>query len=75
VQESLTALGAVATLYVQGHFFTRRSANVFIAVLLTRYNGVVESGTFPKGDGVRPSPGVVTVGRGEDLELRITPRG
>jgi hypothetical protein len=43
--------------------------------LLTRYNGVVESGTFPKGDGVRPSPGVVTVGRGEDLELRITPRG
>jgi hypothetical protein len=58
-----------------GRFFARRSANAFVAILLTKYNVAVESSAFPKGDGARPSPGVVTVGRGQDVKLRLTPRG
>jgi cholesterol 7alpha-monooxygenase len=57
-----------------GRFLARRSASAFVAILLTRYNVAVESATFPHGDGTRPSPGVVTVTRGEDLKLRLTPR-
>jgi len=57
-----------------GRVFARRSANAFVAVLLTRYNVAMESSAFPKVDAGRPSPGIVTVGRGEDVQLRLTPR-
>ncbi|PVI04820.1 cytochrome P450 [Periconia macrospinosa] len=57
-----------------GRHLARRSANIFVAILLCKYNVTVESSRFPKSDGARPSPGVVTVGQGEDLKLRLMPR-
>ena len=57
-----------------GRLFARRSVNAFVAILLTKYDVAVVSNAFPKADGARPSPGVVTVGQGEDLKLRLTPR-
>ncbi|KAF2652997.1 cytochrome P450, partial [Lophiostoma macrostomum CBS 122681] len=57
-----------------GRFLAKRSANAFVAILVTKYNVTVQSDTFPKSDGARPSPGVVTIGRGEDLKLRLRPR-
>lgn len=57
-----------------GRLFARRSANAFVAILLTKYHVTVESRTFPRADGGRPSPGVVTLGQREDMKLRLTPR-
>ena len=57
-----------------GRLFARRSVNAFVAILLTKYDVAVASNTFPRADGARPSPGVVTVGQGEDLKLRLTSR-
>jgi cytochrome P450 len=57
-----------------GRFLARRSAIAFVAILLSKYDIAVESSTFPKGDGARPSPGVVTMGQGEDVKLRLTLR-
>ncbi|KAH3961190.1 hypothetical protein HBI56_209870 [Parastagonospora nodorum] len=57
-----------------GRLFARRSANAFVAILLTKYDVAVESTTFPRADGGRPSPGIVTLGQGEDLKVRLIPR-
>lgn len=57
-----------------GRHFARRSASTFVAVLLSKYDVAVESKSFPKSDGARPSPGVVTIGQGEDFKLQLKPR-
>jgi cytochrome P450 len=57
-----------------GRLFARRSVNAFVAILLTKYDVAIASNGFPKADGARPSPGVVTLGQGEDLKLRLTPQ-
>ena len=57
-----------------GRHLARRSASIFVAVLLSKYDVTVESKSFPKYDWARPSPGVVTVGQGEDLKLQLKPR-
>jgi cytochrome P450 len=57
-----------------GRLFARRSANAFVAILLTKYDVAIASNGFPKADGARPSPGVVTVRQGEDLKLRLRTR-
>lgn len=58
-----------------GRIFSRRSVNAFVSILLAKHKITVESSRFPKGDETRPSPGIVTLGRGEDLKLRLVPRG
>lgn len=58
-----------------GRLLARRSIYAFVAILLARYDIEVEPGSvFPQADGARPSPGVILVGKGEDVKLRCTPR-
>ncbi|KAF2867711.1 cytochrome P450 [Massariosphaeria phaeospora] len=67
-----------------GRFLARRSVNAFIAILLSRYDVALDldqapalasaTAPFPKSDGARPSPGVVPVGQGEDVRIRLSPR-
>lgn len=57
-----------------GRFLARRIGNAYMAILLNSYDIAIESNGFPQGDGTRPSPGVLCVGRDEDVLLRLTPR-
>jgi cytochrome P450 len=57
-----------------GRNLARRSVNAFLAIILSRFDVALESGTFPQNDGARPSPGVVPVAQGQDLQLLLTPR-
>jgi hypothetical protein len=57
-----------------GRFFARRSVNVFVAMLLSRYDLKAGPGGFPKADGAKPAPGMVVVGKGQDVMLICTPR-
>jgi cytochrome P450 len=57
-----------------GRFLARKSANAFVAILLSRYDVTIDNTNFPKADGARPSPGVISVAQGEDLALRLMPR-
>jgi cytochrome P450 len=58
-----------------GRFFAKRSVNIFVAILLSRYNLEAGPGGFPKADGAKPAPGMVVVGKGEDVMLICTPHG
>ncbi|KAF2732252.1 putative cytochrome P450 [Polyplosphaeria fusca] len=58
-----------------GRFLARRMVNVFVAELLSKYEIGVESNVFPRGDGARPAPGVIPWRKGDDVLLRLTPRG
>lgn len=43
--------------------------------MLEKYDIGVETTAFPRVDGARPSAGVVSPMLGDDVRLRLTPRG
>jgi cholesterol 7alpha-monooxygenase len=57
-----------------GRFLARRLGNAYITILLSSYDIHLESSSFPRGDGTRPSPGVLCVGQDEDVLLKLTRR-
>jgi hypothetical protein len=52
----------------------RRAVNALVAILLSRYDIEPVSKVFPRADGARPSPGVILVEQGQDVQLRCTTR-
>jgi cytochrome P450 len=57
-----------------GQFLAKRSVKAFVAILLSKYDLKVESTSFPTADDAKPSPGVMLVGKGQDVKFRCTPR-
>ena len=62
--------------YCPGRLIARQEVAVFVAVMLKRYDvEIVGDGRLPRLDGRKPSTGMMSPGIGEDVLVRVTPRG
>ena len=62
--------------YCPGRLIARQEVAVFVAVMLKRFDvDVVGDGRLPKLDDRKPSTGMMSPGVGEDVLVKLRPRG